>query len=196
MNTEVSDLNINDNCEGVNRGADELSIPECSNTSDTQKISVITPETSVGNCQNFWDVCPENIVDLPDADTFKAAVEKLRLPQIICGKTYECAIKLFTCNNSFENRIQLMNLSIVNNPDFIIETNAKKSVIHIKGIAKNEGELKVRIEYKAVNSRLATGSAEIFPSQNKIQICPPFTTFISSLTKQPERIFTLAVPKI
>jgi hypothetical protein len=28
-----------------------------------------------------------------------------------------------TCNNSFENRIQLINLSIVNNPDFIIETN-------------------------------------------------------------------------
>ena len=159
MNTEVSDLNINDDCEEQNRGSNMQAFPECSNTTDTQKLPVMTPETSVGNCQNFWDVCPENIVDLPDADTFKAAVEKLRLPQIICGKPYECAIKLFTCNNSFENRIQLVNLSIVNNPDFIIETNATKSVVHIKGIAKNEGELKIRIEYKAVNSRLATGSA-------------------------------------
>ena len=159
MNTEVSDLNINDDCEEQNSGSNMQSMPESGNTADTQKLSVMTPETSVGNCQNFWNVCPEDIVDLPDADTFKAAVEKLRLPQIICGKPYECAIKLFTCKNSFEDRIQLINLAIVNNSDFIIETNAQKSVVHIKGIAKNEGELKIRIEYKTVNSRLATGSA-------------------------------------
>ena len=159
MNTEVSDLNINDDCEEQNRGSNMQAFPECSNTTDTQKLPVMTAETSVGNCQNFWNVCPEDIVDLPDANTFKAALEKLRLPQIICGKPYECAIKLFTCNNSFENRIQLINLSIVNNSDFIIETNTKKSVIHIKGIAKSEGELKIRIEYKAVNLQFATGSA-------------------------------------
>lgn len=159
MNTEVSDLNINDDCEEKNREPNIQSMPECSNMADTQKLPVMTPETPVGNYQNFWDVCPENIVDLPDADTFKAAVRNLRLPQIICGKPYECAIKLFTCNNSFENRIQLINLSIVNNSDFIVETNVKKSVIHIKGTAKNEGELKIRIEYKAVNSLFSVGSA-------------------------------------
>lgn len=172
MNTEVSDLNMNDDCEEKNRGSNMQSMPESSKTTDTQKLPVMTPETSVGNCQNFWNVCPEDIVDLPDANTFKAALEKLRLPQIICGKPYECAIKLFTCNNSFENRIQLINLSIVNNSDFIIETNAKKSVIHIKGIAKSEGELKIRIEYKAVNLQFATGSAN--------------NEFVKSLIIQPD----------
>lgn len=175
MNADVSDNNISNDSE-ITRESNMQSAQECNNSTATQKIPVMPPETPANNCQNFWDVCPEHIVDLPDADTFKAAVDKLRLPQIICGKPYECVIKLFTCNNSFENRIQLLALSIINNPDFIIETNHKKSAILIKGVAKTEGELKIRIEYKTVTSRLAVGSAN--------------NEFVKVLTIQPDPLLT------
>lgn len=103
------------------------------------------------NLDNYFeDENLEKIVDLPEADTFEKAIKKLKLPPIVCGKEYDCIIKLFTCNNQFEKKIQLENV-VCHNNDFEIKINSKRNAIRIKGSSYKSTPLNFSITYKLSN---------------------------------------------
>ena len=144
MNTNISD-NAIDSCETSTAVPAEPQ--ECSSSTETKKLPTVRLDNS--DYLNYWGVSPDYIIDLPEAESFKTAFEKLRLPEIVCGEAYECVIKLFTYNNTFKERIQLISVSQADdvNPDFSVETNGLHSTIHIQGTAKKEGTLKIRLKY-------------------------------------------------
>ena len=98
--------------------------------------------------KSYFGVSPDNIIDLPDADSFTAAIEKkLRLPQVAFGKKYECVIKLFTLNNSFAKRIQLHSVKCLDRDDFSAELDPEKRLLYIHGTARAEGEIRIKLVY-------------------------------------------------
>ena len=146
MDTNISD-NAIDSCETSTAVPAEPQ--ECSSSTETKKLPTVRLDNS--DYRNYWGVSPDYIIDLPDADSFKTAIEKLRLPEIVCGEAYECVIKLFTYNNTFKDHIQLKSVSVKDNPDFFVETNELHSTIHIKGTAKDDGALNICLEYNTKN---------------------------------------------
>lgn len=143
---------------------------EASTSTDNQEmIAEDTDVPSVEKDNIFWG---KNIIELPKADSFRNALEILRLPEIECGKPYECVIKLFTCNNSFGQKIELTSDPTIDNVDFVVKTNSEKNAVYIKGTPRQEGELKLCIHYAVKNSRLSDSDMKGNSFEKKLTISP------------------------
>ena len=108
--------------------------------------------TSASSNSDYFGVSPDKHFELPGADSFKSAIEKLRLPEIIQGKPFECVVRLFTLNNGFDKKIQIDSVDCFNRNDFCAELNDKKTLLHLKGFPVSEGEIPIRFRYTTMSA--------------------------------------------
>ncbi len=116
-----------------------------------------------------WNVSAENIVEVPSGRSFTESLQKLQLPNIICGKHYECVLKLFSACNNFEQYIRIVSVHIHDNANFALHYNTERTMIYINGTAQCPGALRIRIEYE---ERCTTSDTRMFEVEKALHILP------------------------
>ena len=113
---------------------------------------IAEPAAPAGTNADYFGVSPDRLFELPGAESFKAAIEKMRLPEVVQGKPFECVIRLFTLNNDFRGKIKIDSVGCVGRNDFFAEMSPRKGLLHLKGTPVVDGEIAIRFCYTTLST--------------------------------------------
>ena len=113
---------------------------------------IAEPAAPAGADADYFGVSPDYLFELPGAESFRTAIEKMRLPEVVQGKPFECVIRLFTLNNGFGEKIRIDSVECVGRNDFSAEISPRKSLLHLKGTPAADGEITICFRYTALST--------------------------------------------